>query len=136
VAKEARPDDVVVAADTLVVVDGVALGKPRDREETRRMLASLSGRKHQVVTGVALAKGAELISSRDVTTVVFAPISAAEIERYASSGEPHDRAGAYAIQGLGGLFVTGIEGSPSNVIGLPVRLLYELAGRFGVDLFG
>ncbi len=124
----------VVAADTLVVCDGEALGKPKDRADARRMLARLSGRAHDVVTGVALGLGGRLESDREVTRVVFAPMTEAEVDAYVASGEPDDRAGAYAIQGIGGLFVTRVEGSPSAVVGLPVRLLYTLASRIGIDL--
>lgn len=133
-AAPGAPDALVVAADTLVVLDGNALGKPRDRADARRMLALLAGRSHDVVTGVALAKAGRIVSGREVTRVVFAPMSPAEVEAYAASGEPDDKAGAYALQGIGGLFVERVEGSPSNVVGLPVRLLYTLASEFGVDL--
>jgi septum formation protein len=124
----------VVAADTLVVLDGAPLGKPRNREDARRMLARLAGREHEVVTGVALARGGRIVSGREITRVAFAPMTPAEIEAYATSGEPDDKAGAYALQGIGGLFVTRVEGSPSNVVGLPVRLLYTLAAELGIDL--
>lgn len=124
----------VVAADTLVVLDGQALGKPRDRADARRMLSALAGRTHDVVTGVALARHGRLACGRELTRVAFAPMSPAEIEEYAASGEPDDKAGAYALQGIGGMFVVGVEGSPSNVVGLPVRLLYTLARELGVDL--
>jgi septum formation protein len=127
-------DALVVAADTLVVLDGEALGKPRDRADARRTLSRLAGRAHEVVTGVALARSGRLVSGRDVTRVQFAPMTPAEVEAYVASGEPDDRAGSYAIQGIGGLFVTRVEGSPSNVVGLPVRLLYTLAAELGVDL--
>jgi septum formation protein len=133
VAAEAL-DVLVVGADTLVVLDGGALGKPRDRADARRMLSALAGRAHDVVTGVACARGGRVVSGRETTRVVFAPMSRAEIEAYAASGEPDDKAGAYALQGIGGLFVERVEGSPSNVVGLPVRLLYRLASELGVDL--
>ncbi len=127
-------DALVVAADTLVVCDGEALGKPKDRADARRMLTRLSGRAHDVVTGVALGLGGRLESGREVSRVVFAPMTEAEVDAYVASGEPDDRAGAYAIQGIGGLFVTRVEGSPSAVVGLPVRLLYTLASGMGIDL--
>jgi len=127
-------DALVVAADTLVVLEGEALGKPRDRADARRMLSALAGRAHDVVTGVACARGGRVVSGRETTRVVFAPMSRAEIEAYAASGEPDDKAGAYALQGIGGLFVERVEGSPSNVVGLPMRLLYRLASELGVDL--
>jgi septum formation protein len=124
----------VVAADTIVVCDGAALGKPRDRADARRMLSLLAGRAHEVVTGVALSLGGRIASGREITRVVLAPMKPSEIETYAASGEPDDKAGAYALQGIGGLFVARVEGSPSNVVGLPVRLLYTLAAELGVDL--
>lgn len=130
------PGALVVAADTLVVLDGEALGKPRDRGEARAMLRALSGRTHGVVTGVALARDGRVVSGRDVTEVVFAPLSEAEIEAYVETGEPDDKAGAYALQGIAGLFVERIDGTPSNVVGLPVRLVALLARRLGVDLLG
>jgi len=130
----AAPDTLVVAADTLVVLEGEALGKPRDRADARRMLSALAGRDHDVVTGVACARGGRVVSGRETTRVVFAPMSRAEIAEYAETGEPDDKAGAYALQGLGGLFVERVEGSPSNVVGLPLRLLYRLAAELGVDL--
>jgi septum formation protein len=98
------------------------------------MLSALAGRTHDVVTGVACARGGRVISGRETTRVVFAPMTPAEVEAYAASGEPDDKAGAYALQGIGGLFVERVEGSPSNVVGLPVRLLYRLASELGVDL--
>ena len=129
-----EPGALVVAADTLVVLDGEALGKPRDRADARRTLARLSGRAHEVVTAVALAQDGRLVSDREITRVRFAAMTPAEVEAYVASGEPDDRAGSYAIQGIGGLFVTGVEGSPSNVVGLPVRLLYTLAAQMGINL--
>lgn len=124
----------VVAADTLVVLDGKALGKPSSREEARAMLSSLSGRRHEVVTGVALVLGGRVASGRDVTEVDFAPIPPDEIARYVETGEPDDKAGAYGLQGIGALFVERIDGSPSNVVGMPIRLLGLLAKELGVDL--
>ena len=128
------PDALIVAADTLVVLDGEALGKPKDRADARRTLSRLAGRAHEVVTGVALAWGGRLVSGQDATRVHFAPMTPAEVDAYVASGEPDDRAGSYAIQGIGGLFVARVEGSPSNVVGLPVRLLYTLAAELGIDL--
>jgi septum formation protein len=128
------PEVLVVAADTLVVLDGAALGKPKDRGDARRMLAALAGRAHDVVTGVACAHRGRIVSGRETTRVVFALLSPAEIQAYAATGEPDDKAGAYALQGVGSLFVERVEGSPSNVVGLPVRLLYRLARELGVDL--
>jgi septum formation protein len=127
-------ETLVIAADTLVVLEGRTLGKPADRADARAMLRALSGRRHEVVTGVALVHRGTLVSGRNVTAVLFAPLDDAAIERCVESGEADDKAGAYALQGLAGFFIDGIEGSPSNVVGLPVRLLYTLAARLGVDL--
>lgn len=112
----------VLAADTVVVVDGDILGKPADPTDAARMLARLSGRAHEVLTAITL--GDETIVAR--TTVEFAPMSAAEIAWYVASGEPMDKAGAYGIQGLASCFILRIEGSYTNVVGLPVALVYGL----------
>ena len=129
-----RGEAVVVAADTLVVLRGEALGKPADRADAVRMLRALAGRTHEVVTGLALARDGRVVSGRDVTHVVFAPMTEEEIRAYAASGEPDDKAGAYALQGIGGVFVERVEGSPSNVVGLPVRLFARLAREAGLVL--
>lgn len=126
----------VVAADTLVVLDGEALGKPADRADGARMLRRLAGRRHDVVTGVALVRGGRRVTGREISGVLFAPMSDDEIARYLATGEADDKAGAYALQGIGSLFVERVEGSPSNVIGLPIRLLARLARELGVDLLG
>jgi septum formation protein len=128
----------VLGADTVVVVDDHILGKPADAADAARMLRMLAGRKHQVMTGVALIPTVPQVDSIavhdgiEVTTVEFAPLSDAEITAYVSSGEPMDKAGAYAIQGLASLFVTRIEGSYANVVGLPVALVYNLCKRAGL----
>lgn len=121
----------VLAADTVVVVDGVILGKPVDDNDARRMLRMLSGRAHEVMTGVCLAHGA-CVTRVVVTTVEFAVLCDEEIDWYVASGEPADKAGAYAIQGLASRFVTRIDGSYSNVVGLPVALVYELCRDAGL----
>lgn len=131
VAADAPAGAVVLAADTIVVLDGEALGKPRDPGDAGRMLRALRGRSHDVVTGVALARDGRLVSGRETTEVVFAPMTDEEVEAYVASGEPADKAGAYALQGLGGLFVERIDGTPSNVIGLPLRLVRRLGS--GLD---
>jgi septum formation protein len=123
------PGASVVGADTIVVIDEEILGKPRDEDNARRMLRQLSGQWHQVLTGIALINGApaEIRVAHETTEVKFAAMSEDEIDWYVSSGEPLDKAGAYAIQGLGSRFIEGIRGDYFNVVGLPVRLLYELA---------
>jgi septum formation protein len=121
-----RPDAIVVAADTIVVVDRHILGKPRDAEHAAAMLRSLSGRVHAVMTGVAVISQTETIVDSAHTAVTFAQLNAEEIADYVASGEPMDKAGAYAIQGLASRFVLHIEGSHSNVVGLPVALVYRM----------
>ena len=122
------PGATVVGADTVVVVDGEILGKPVDEEDARRMLQLLQGRWHQVLTGVAVFNGnvRHPRVAHEVTEVRFAVMDEAEVDWYVATGEPMDKAGAYAIQGLGARFIKGIKGDYSNVVGLPVRLLYEL----------
>ncbi len=119
----------VLGADTVVVVDGEILGKPRDEADARRMLRRLRGRWHEVLTGVALVraetKGA--IVAHERTRVRFAPMTDAEVDWYIATGEPADKAGAYAVQGQGALFIAAIDGDYWNVVGLPVRLVYELS---------
>jgi septum formation protein len=123
---------VVVAADTIVVLEGQPLGKPADRLDALRMLRALQGRRHEVVTGLAVARDGRIVSGREVTHVDFARMTEDEIADYADSGEPDDKAGAYALQGIGGVFIERVEGSPSNVIGLPVRLFAQLARKAGL----
>jgi septum formation protein len=129
-AVPSAPSEVVLGADTTVVVDGEMLGKPVDAADARRMIAMLAGRRHRVMTGICLKRGAETVCRCAVTEVWFAPMSDAEIEEYAASGEPMDKAGAYAIQGLASKYVEKIEGCYFNVMGLPVALVYSLYRRF------
>ncbi|PZW86532.1 septum formation protein [Pseudomonas sp. 2848] len=123
---------VVLGADTTVVLDGQILGKPENREQALAMLGDLSKREHQVLTAVALTDGQRSISRCVSTTVRFRTISFEEALRYWDSGEPVDKAGGYAIQGLGAVFVSGIEGSYSAVVGLPLSETAELLEQFGV----
>ena len=123
-AVEASAEEVVLGADTTVVIDGEILAKPEDAEDARRMLRKLSARRHQVLTGICLRRGAEVVSDFASTAVVFARMSEGEIADYVASGEPMDKAGGYAIQGLASKFVEGIEGDFFNVMGLPVALVY------------
>lgn len=124
--------EVILAADTIVVVDGELLGKPRDRDHARGMLARLSGRTHQVLTGVAVGNaGGGLSTVVEITRVVFHRLSTAEIDWYVASDEPLDKAGSYAVQGLGALFVERIDGNYSNVVGLPLPAVYRLLSRVG-----
>ena len=133
-AARIEPGELVLAADTTVVVDGEILGKPRDEDDARRMLRLLSGRDHTVLTGIALEEGDRRLAEVDETRVRFAPLSDAEVDWYVATGEPMDKAGAYAIQGLGSLFVEAVEGSYSNVVGLPIPRVYRLFARLGYDL--
>lgn len=121
----------VLGADTVVTLDGELLGKPQDEADARRMLRLLAGRRHQVLTGVALLDGEREWLEVAKTEVEIAPLSEAEIAGYVASGECRDKAGAYAVQGLGGLFVTRIDGNYSNVVGLPLPLVYRLLRAAG-----
>jgi septum formation protein len=125
-------DETVLAADTTVVLGREILGKPVDRSDAARMLAELSERKHEVMTGVCLRAGNRIIREAAVTAVWFAPLSAAEIEEYVASGEPMDKAGAYGIQGMASRYVERVEGSYTNVVGLPAALVYRLLRKFDV----
>lgn len=122
-----HPGAPILAADTLVVLDGAVLGKPVDDADAARMLSRLSGREHRVVTGVCLradaGPGTTLV---EWSRVRFAPLSEDEIRWYVATAEPREKAGAYAVQGLGARFIEGIEGSFTNVMGLPARAVYRL----------
>ncbi|AYG43644.1 septum formation inhibitor Maf [Pseudomonas sp. Leaf58] len=128
----ALEEAVVLGADTAVVLDGRILGKPENREDALAMLAELSGREHQVLTAVALSDGQRVHSLCVTSKVRFRVISADEAQRYWASGEPADKAGGYAIQGLGAVFVTELSGSYSAVVGLPLSETAELLGQFGI----
>jgi septum formation protein len=122
----------VLGADTVVVTGEEILGQPRDDEEARRMLSLLSGRWHTVLTGVALVRSGQpphALVEHEATRVRFSEMSIDEIDWYVSTGEPTGKAGAYAIQGKGALFIEEIQGDYFNVVGLPVRLVYELSRR-------
>ncbi len=129
-AVEAAPEEVVLGADTTVVIDGEMLAKPADEADASRMLTLLSGRRHEVMTGICLRRGAELTRDCAVTQVWFETMSEREIAEYAASGEPRDKAGAYAIQGLASKFVARIEGCYFNVMGLPVSMVYRYLTRW------
>lgn len=129
------PQDLpVLAADTLVVCDGAVLGKPATPADAARMLRALSGRSHEVVTGVCLASGGVARSGLETTTVTFAALAESDIAWYVATEEPLDKAGAYHVDGRGALFVSAVSGSPSNVAGLPVRLVLRLAREAGLAL--
>jgi septum formation protein len=131
-AADTRLFGLVLGADTTVLVDGEILGKPRDERDARRMLHALSGREHEVLTGVALvsAESGREVVGYERTRVRFAPMTDEEIAWHVETGDVLDKAGAYAVQGRAALFIEGIEGDYWNVVGLPVRLVYELARGF------
>jgi septum formation protein len=129
-----HPDAVIIAADTIGVIEGRIIGKPHSAKEARAMLAALSGEAHTVITGFTVL---ETLTGKSVTnsvetTVYFKPLSASEIDAYVATGEPLDKAGAYAIQGKGALLVERIEGDYFNVVGLPLCALSEVLKEFGV----
>jgi septum formation protein len=128
----ARGDIVVLGADTVVVVDGAILGKPRDEDDARRMIGLLSGRRHDVLTGLSLRRGGRELARVVTTAVFFARMSTAEVAWYVQSGEGRDKAGANAIQGMASRFVERIEGSYSNVVGLPVAVVHALLDELDV----
>jgi septum formation protein len=125
-SRSITPDTIVLGADTIVVVDEEVLGKPQDAADAARMLRLLSGQTHQVITGVCLAKGRERQRAAEVTFVRFATLSDEEIDAYVATGEPLDKAGAYAIQGRAGRWVPRIHGCYFNVVGLPLALVSSM----------
>jgi septum formation protein len=135
-AARCHPGEIVLAADTVVVIDGELLGKPRDPADARQMLARIAGREHTVLTAVALEEPdrgrrvVELATSR----LRMAPLSAEQIAWYVATGEPLDKAGSYAVQGIGALFVEEIFGNYTNVVGLPLPLTYQLFREWGYEL--
>lgn len=128
------PGSVVIAADTVVVHRGKVLGKPGHPSEARSMLEALSGESHTVLTGLAVRTGDDVRTHVESSSVRFASLTTDEIARYVDTGEPMDKAGAYALQGLGAVFVESVTGSPSNVIGLPLAPLAQLLRAVGVEL--
>lgn len=128
-------DETVIAADTIVVCDGKVLGKPHSADEARKMLQLLSGRQHQVMTGVTVLCGSRMQSHTEVTDVYFRTLSPAQIDTYVATGEPMDKAGAYGIQGGAALFVERIAGDYYNVVGLPVCRLHQMLEHVAPELF-
>jgi septum formation protein len=124
----------VLAADTAVVLDGLIMGKPKDRDDAFAMLRQLSGKMHRVYSAISL-RGKEHGQAVSITEVTFRPLTEREIEAYWQSGEPVGKAGSYAIQGMGGVFVASINGSFSGVVGLPLFETSELLSRQGIGLF-
>ena len=134
IAPREEPDTLTIGADTIVVLDGEVLGKPRDEGDAARMLRALSGRSHTVFTGVTVIRGDKTLSRTERTEVRFRPLSDGEIERYIATGEPMDKAGAYGAQGFASLFVEGLDGDFFNVMGLPLCLLGTMLNELGVNL--
>ena len=132
----AIPDDtIVIGVDTIVVCDGQVFTKPNDRADAYRMIAMYSGRTHSVLSGVALISNKQTLTFCEQSQVTFIDLSAEEIESYLATNEPYDKAGAYGIQGMAGLFVQRIEGCYYNIMGLPISALYRiLRGEFGFTL--
>ena len=129
---KSHPGQTVLGADTIVYLDGRVLGKPASTEEAEKMLSSLQNAWHEVYTGVSVMRDAYEETRFDVSRVLFTPLGRDEIRRYVQTKEPMDKAGAYALQGRGGMFVKRIEGSYSNVIGLPMALTREMLLRAGL----
>lgn len=130
-----HPEAVVIAADTMVCLDHrTILGKPVDATDARRMLALLSGRSHEVYTGFTVRQGDRSVTQSECSRVRIRSLSPQEISRYVATGEPLDKAGSYAIQGLGSLFVSGIDGDYYNVMGLPVCALGQVLAKFGITV--
>ena len=133
-ATEVSENTVVIAADTIVVCDGVILGKPHSKEDACRMLTMLSGRSHQVMTGMTVMRGDQMHSCTEITEVFFRQLSRKEILRYVESGEPMDKAGAYGIQGGAALFAEKLQGDYYNVMGLPVCRLTQMLKSVAPEL--
>ncbi len=130
-AAVSAPEDFTLAADTVVVVNDTVLEKPRSVEDAERMLRLLSGCSHTVLTGVCVLHDSQELTNAESTRVFFSPLSPEEIRGYCASGEPMDKAGAYAIQGLASKFIERIEGCYFNVVGLPISLVYRLLKQAG-----
>ena len=129
-----RPSELAIAADTAVFLDGEALGKPSSPEDARRMLRALSGRWHEVSTGLAVGVDGIVETAVVTTRVLFRKLDDVEIDAYVATGEPLDKAGAYGIQGFGGLLVERLEGDRDNVVGLPLGKLREILAKRGLEI--
>lgn len=134
VSRQVPGSAVIIGADTIVVLDGKVFGKPTDRQDAIRMLTALSGREHTVISGVAVVKQSQIFTGFNTTSVKIRKLSPIQIEHYINTGEPMDKAGAYAIQGKGTLLVESINGCYNNVVGLPLVTLSELLALAGVEL--
>jgi septum formation protein len=129
-----EPGALIIGSDTIVVVDDRVLGKPQNRADAIDMLGSLSGRSHQVMTGIALVEGSRELVDYEVTTVQFRPLNQGEIGRYVDSGEPMDKAGAYGIQGRAAAMISAIAGDYFTVVGLPLSRTVQMLAQFGVHV--
>ena len=134
VRRQCSDSDIIIAADTMVCIDGRRLGKPKDAEDAFRMLRLLSGVSHEVVSGLAVVQGRRTETAAVTTVLHFRPLSDAEIRAYIATGEPMDKAGAYGIQGKAAMFADRIDGDYYNVMGLPVCELTQILRRFGVTI--
>ena len=128
------PDSIIIAADTIVVIDNKILGKPHNREDAFNMLMTLQGRTHEVLTGLTICENHKILSHVEHTRVKFRQLNESEIRAYISTGESDDKAGAYAVQGVGSLLVERLEGDYFNVVGLPVCRLGLMLYEFGINL--
>lgn len=128
-----RPESLVIGSDTVVIIDGEVLGKPADEADAERMLRLLSGKAHEVITGVCIIYGDKKKSFSEKTRVKFYPLTDEEIRGYIASGDPMDKAGAYGIQGCGCVFIEGVEGDFFNVMGLPAARLRRELAEFGAE---
>ena len=129
-----NPEDVVISADTVVVLENEVLGKPKDEADAKRMLHALSGRDHQVMTGMTVLRGDTAVTVTEVTHIHFRPLTDVEIDRYVATGEPMDKAGSYGIQGGAALFAEKMEGDYYNVMGLPVCRLFTILREIAPEL--
>lgn len=130
-----HPGRIVLGADTIVVVDGEVLGKPADRADAAAMLERLSGRSHQVLTGVAVVRGDRELVEHEETVVRFGPLTREQVEWYVATGEPMDKAGAYGIQGRAAALISAISGDYYNVVGLPLYRTVQMLSQFGHPMF-
>ena len=130
------PEELIITADTMVVLDDARLGKPADEADALRMLTALQGRSHTVCTGVTVRRGNEILTESETTRVYFRPADQAELLSYIATGEPMDKAGAYGVQGKGALLVERLDGDFFNVMGLPVLRLSQMLLHFGIRLLG
>ena len=128
-----NPNDIIIGADTIVVLDGKIFGKPKNPADAEKMLAQLAGKKHEVISGLAICAGGKIFTDYDVTEVYFGEMTAEEIKSYVATGEPLDKSGSYALQGGATKFIEKIHGDWSNVVGLPVYRLKKLAQAAGIN---